>query len=115
MKISEKSWHYRFYSFLFNKMPLFDEHGIWISENPRTLCSYFWSQVFIIPFFMLHWLFVGPIFVGVCAIILIIASPFLLIAFIFEKSEVLGDIGRGTHAMIKARKDKVCPFITYTD
>lgn len=86
MKISKKSWHYRFLVFCF-------------APIPKSLCTYFW--VFVISIFTL------PIMIGV-RYVLWFASR--MQDKTYEKKEP--GLFR---SWAKARKEQVCPIIEFVD
>jgi hypothetical protein len=84
MKISKRSWHFRYLNWL--DFPY-----------PHNLCGYFWSVVFII--------LVTPIFVPLM---------FGIIWWMDRDSSEHSEPGL-LRSWWKAKKDKVCPLITFVD
>lgn len=115
MRISEKSWHYRYYSWLFNHMPLFEGDTLWIKENPNTLCSYFWSFGFVNPVFFLHWLVFAPFVVVAGGALLILLSPVFLVMLCYDSSATFRTKTAFVCEAYKSTKSKVCPLLKWYD
>lgn len=113
MKISKRSWHYRFMKFATDKSDLVD------GELPQmSLCKYVACLIFL-----LIW---GPIFWSAALVIIIVLSPFLIGAALLCAWEDY----RAKHPCpprepfwsrtligkwLKAKKDKACPLIEWED
>lgn len=106
MKISTRSWHYRFMM------------GLYQSQEPRTLCSYFWKLMFL--------LVITPILIP---FVLVLAGIIIPGEWIKDKIETKWDNWRYNRppkpykeknenfvfAYFRAAKSKVCPLIDYVD
>lgn len=102
MKISQESWHYRFYRLLNDHM--------WLAEpfldRPRSLCHYFWSWMLSPLWFVMSWTII-PIVAG-C--VLVVISPIMLCFYIGEKApNKTKRIANG----FKAIKSGICPIIKW--
>lgn len=116
MKISKKSWHYRWLLFM---------NQYKIDNMPKSLCGYFWSLVislFGVPVFFVA---VSPVILFGC----ICAGLYYSYWWIVDKYKNHRDkkrIARGEpvckhrepslfRKWLKAKKEKVCPLIEFTE
>jgi hypothetical protein len=86
--ISTKSWHYRL---LDTSMSFFSVHN----SNPRTLCGYFWSWVWYVPWFIIFGTSFIATIVGLVALI-----PGLLWSWLHNHSHISAQILAGLACVV---------------
>lgn len=119
MKIKRKSWHYKISNF-----------GADYEKTNDNICRYFWRLigkcaitvfgtlggiVLILAYFTSHyWISTTIAVLWAC---LTVALPILAIWFLREKLGKSPEMPHGSIVVeyIKAKKEKVCPLIEYTD
>ena len=102
MKISQSSWHYRYYIFIIDKLFIIDDY----ERHPKSLCTYFWCWVGA-PFVLVFTRIVLPV---IALIIVIGTSPIFLWFYIRDKAP------NKTKIFVElwhSFKNKVCPKIDY--
>lgn len=123
MEIKTSSWHYRFLQWMH-------------CQPPQTLCTYFWSVVGMMILFVAMWSIAGLIVFALSApiwglIAMLVNSEFSYrglplamlmleigvciitgVAYGYDKAKETSFV-HVTGKYLKAKKDKVCPLITY--
>ena len=133
--INKKSWHYRWFKFIGNKMV---EKGKW--EAPKSVCGYFWGFIFTNLFMVvmslaaiaiggfLIYILTAPVWYqffpefgpnGDGKEIAYIGGAFNILLLCLFLVIVISNKDSGFIAVIKAYlwgvKNKVCPMITYKE
>jgi hypothetical protein len=109
MKISKRSWHIRYLRFW----------GVEFEKLPKSLCGYFWTlclHLTIVPAFMVM---TSPIWIPIVALGAMLAWLEEKEAARKAKQELIPKSPRGPRtllgAWLKAKKEKVCPIIEWSD
>lgn len=112
MKISRKSWHYRWLSWwLKHTSPPLKP----VPDPPNDLCSYFWLLVYSFTFYPVGMLFIcilmSPfaIIFGLCYIVEYLWGRYIKSEEKKEKKEWLAT------SWLRAKKQKVCPLIEWEE
>lgn len=108
MDISENSWHYRWYVFVIGKVFIIGED---YDMHPKTLCSYFWRWLGIVPMFFFSWLILGPLFL----ILMIVASPILLCMWLYFEVKPVNVVAGNVAYGFRSIKNRFCPMIQWED
>jgi hypothetical protein len=119
MKVKRKSWHYKISNF-----------GDSFEKSNDNLCRYFWRLIgkcALVVFgtlggiFLTIAFFASPYWISVTIIVLWVCSsvilPVLAVWFLREKLGKSPEMPYGNLVVeyMKAKKEKVCPIIEYTD
>ena len=122
MKINRNSWHYRFMDWVLTS------RLVWLSDDKtgmdtrewrlNNLCRYFWYFVFCFSWVLVHipiTLIVAP-FIGATVLLVGVIELFLEIGNLFPlRAEKKNKKPNLFLSFLKAKKQKVCPIIEYTD
>ena len=108
MKISKKSWHYRYLKWWGEKF-----------DQPMTLCRYCELLFLTIVFLPIFFAIASP-FIGVGYLVLILLPDWLEKRSKEKPLEELGPDGRPiprtlAGKWLRAKKDRVCPILEWTE